>query len=270
MDATLFLVSAYDPQNITEADYLSWLGQDFGSSAGLIASRYPVAAFNNTPLPPFYARVTVLTESSFKCPAYRGLTGAIANGIPAFTYSFNHTPSCSWESGIPQDALDILGPTHTAELPFVFANLFDLPLPNGTCNMTTSEQSISANMVSAWSAMAVDGNPSSERLQWPAFDLQDSLGINVRNTTIVGSIDYSSCSFWDAILAAQLKNATYLNNLTASNGTTGTSNATGSVFPTGGPSVSPSTFTGQAGVDRGASALLIKILVAALTSSMLL
>ena len=118
---------------------------------------------------------------------------------------------------------------------------FNLLLPNGTCNLNAEEQRISADLVSAWTAMAATGDPSTESVEWPAYSPSTSLGLNILNSTTAGSIDFSMCEFWEPIYAAQLKNNT-LDSMGSSN-TTGAAN--GSV-PSGTPSagVGPATFTG--------------------------
>jgi hypothetical protein len=86
-----------------------------------------------------------------------------------------------------------------AEIPFVFGNLDNLPLPNGNCSMTAGERAISASMVSAWTAMATNENPSTGSLQRPAYDASQSRGINTNVTLTAGVVDYSRCELWDTL-----------------------------------------------------------------------
>jgi carboxylesterase type B len=94
-----------------------------------------------------------------------------------------------------------LGTTHTAEIPFVFGNLDNSSLPNGTYNVTTSELDISDNMISAWTAMAATGDPSSGNgLQWPSYNASQLLGIDIDTSTTVGIINYTAWIQWYSIL----------------------------------------------------------------------
>jgi len=201
MDSTLSIILDYgSPSTFNSTTYDSLLTDTFGNLSSLVAKAYPLSAFNSTPYPVYSAMVTVLTDQSFKCPAYRGLNVAQQKGIPSYTYLWAHTPSCPWYPNIPSEALPILGATHTSEIPFVFGALNNSPLPNGTCNFTSAEKSISAFMVAAWRSMAENGNPGPG---WPQFG-NTSLGINVVNSTSAGVVDYSSCAFFDKVNAMQL------------------------------------------------------------------
>jgi carboxylesterase type B len=111
-----------------------------GSAAPLIAKAYSLSAFNSTPFPAFFAMEAIITDVSYKGPTYRALNLTVQNGVPAWTYLWNHTPSCTWFDFIPRQALTLLGATHTAEIPFVFGNLNNLPLPNGTCSSGARHQ----------------------------------------------------------------------------------------------------------------------------------
>ena len=215
-EGALFVLGQFQSTTITTAEYTTFLHDNFGSAAPLVAQAYPIAAFNSSPFPAFTAMAEIITDVSYFCPAYRALNLAVQNGIPAWTYLFNHTPSCAWFNFIPQQALELLGATHTAEIPFVFGNLDNLPLPNGTCNLTTSELDISDTLISAWTAMAATGNPSPDSgLQWPSYNTSHSLGVNIDNSTTVGVVDYTACKFWDTLDATVL-------NFTAGNATTTT------------------------------------------------
>jgi hypothetical protein len=71
--------------------------------------------------------------------------------------------------------------------------------------------------------MASTGDPSVQGgLQWPQWNSNTSIGVNIVNATSVGVVDYSQCVFWDVI------NNLYLNFTSSSaNGTSGNS-STGS------------------------------------------
>lgn len=167
-----------------------------------MAKYYPLSLFTNVTQYPVVAAIsTVITDAAYRCPAYRGLIRAAEKGVPAYSYIFSHTPTCSWVSGLPQKYVQLLGPTHSAEIPFVFGSLTDLPAPNGTCNATAQERKISSKLVSAWTAMAEKGNPSTGSLQWPVYRNGSSLGLNIVNDTTVEHLDYSVCQLWDEVNA---------------------------------------------------------------------
>lgn len=247
MDGALFVLNAFnDPGSATAADYASFLDSNFGSLAPLVARTYPLSDFESTPMPAFYAMETVYTDFSYKCPAWRGLNRAVQNALQTWTYVFNHTLSCPWLAELPEEALLLVGATHTAELPFVFGNINDLPAPHGTCNLTAQDRRLSKDLIEAWTMMAIHGNPG---LQWPAFTPSSSLGLTIGNATSAGEVDYSVCGFWEDIYAAQLHNASITNNSstvsTASgNMTAGGSIANGTVPAGASPSASPAPFTG--------------------------
>jgi carboxylesterase type B len=111
-----------------------------------------MSAFASTRLPGFYAISTVLTYSYFKCPTYRALTATTKAGVPAWTYLDDHTPGCGCVFGLTShNILELLVPTHTSEIPFVFAELSNLPLPAGSCSFNEQEIQISKALASAWS-----------------------------------------------------------------------------------------------------------------------
>jgi carboxylesterase type B len=209
-------------QSLTQANYTAFLQDNFGSYAPQVEKQYPLSAFGSGGVAA--AMTEIITDASYFCPAHRALNVAVQNNVPVWTYLYNHTSSCSWFGFLPAIFLNDLGATHTAEIPYVFGNVDFLPLPNGTCNMTSTERDISSTLISAWTAMAVNGNPSVDGgLQWPAFN-SSSLGLNILNGTTVGTVDYSQCSFWDTVDTTVLNfTATTTNSTPASPSTTSSS-----------------------------------------------
>jgi hypothetical protein len=235
----------------------------------MIEHYYPLSAFNSTPYPPFFAIAQVLTDATFFCSAYRGLNTAAANGVPAWTYFFNHNPKCSWLPIVPQEAVPLVGATHTAEIPFVFGNTVNLPAPNGTCDMTEQEKAISAFLSEAWTSMADIQKPTSDAAQWPAYgNAQKSLGINVTNFTTAGYIDYTVCKLWDGINEMAVAAASSgTGNGTGSNSTGAQGNA--STTAPASPSISPTTAAGGAS-GLGASAVSVVVLGVVLVMPLIL
>ena len=130
-------------------------------------------------------------------------------------------------------ALSLLGATHTAEIPFVFGNLDNFPLPNGNCSFNAAERSIGSQLIEAWTSMAASGTPNTSSLQWPLFTANETQGINVNSTSVfAGDIDYSICAqLWDKIDAGILQNSLNgtTNSTTCSGGTTSSPNSATSV-----------------------------------------
>ena len=77
-----------------------------------------------------------------------------------FTYLFN------WESPALGGAL---GASHAVELPFVFGNL-DAPRMDMFAGSGPQADVLSETMMDAWLVIARSGNPSTPRLEWPAYE----------------------------------------------------------------------------------------------------
>jgi hypothetical protein len=101
---------------------------------------------------------------------------------------------------LPQAAVPLVGATHTSEITFVFAHTYNLPWPNGTCNMTESEVNISKFLVSAWTEMAINQKLTQNNQLWPAYgNASQSLGLNIVNSTTPGYVNYALCALWDEV-----------------------------------------------------------------------
>ena len=201
-----------------------YLNSTYGPTAALlIANQYPVSAFSSTPFPAFYTLVQVYTEANFWCSAYAGLNKAAQNGVPVWTYRFGQSPTCPWYNNFGAEVLPIFGAAHTAEIPFVFANVDNNPPANPACQFTDAEKSLSRELVGFWTSMAAVGNPGDG---WPGYTTDGTTGINVINgssSVTPGMVDYSVCDFWtqvsDAVSADSSASAT-------SSGTSSTAVAT--------------------------------------------
>lgn len=205
-DGSLDVLTHYGDSivHITESDYEEFLSASFGPLAATIKKTYSWSAFEAaSPYPGFTAMTTIITDFAYKCPNYRALKIAANKGINAWAYSFNHTSSCAWGFDVPQSAevLEILGATHTGEIPYVFGQTRELPRPDGNCSFTKAENAISDFMIEAWTSMAANGRPSDSR-QWPAWTLSGSEGITVNDVVISGPLDFSGCEFWDKMIVA--------------------------------------------------------------------
>ena len=163
---------------------------------------------------------------------------AAQNGIPTWTYLWNNTSTCAWFDFIPEDplALELLRATHTAEIPFVFGNLDNLPHPDGTCNMTSEEGQLSKSIISTWNSMAANSAPDGSLDAWPVWNSTTMQGLIINNSTLVGVVNYTVCEqLWDT-LDTKLLNFTTAANTTATGTPTGSTTPTGSATTTGNPS----------------------------------
>lgn len=224
-EGALFALGTYESASISAANYSSFLTANFGPAASIVAKEYPLTlpAFNATGFPEFAAISTIITEAQFRCPLYQAMLKAQSNNIPVYTYFNSHTPSCQWLTTLPASAIPYVGATHTSEVPYIFGNGVGLPLPDGNCSFNAQENAISESLIAAWSAMASTGNPSVQGgLQWPQWNSNSSLGVNIVNATSVGVVNYSQCAFWDMI------DNLYLNfTSSGANGTSGNSGSGG-------------------------------------------
>jgi para-nitrobenzyl esterase len=214
-DGSLFTLSAYQETfPPTEANYTSFIASNFGPYASLVEKYYPISKFANissAQLAPYLAMRTIWTHASYTCSAYRGLVKAREKGIPAYAFLWDVSPSCPWQSQLGALAqqnpkiMQLLGATHTSEIPYIFRNMDHLPAPNGTCAFSTTEKKIGDQMASAWTAMANFQSPRSPLLpeSWPQFESNRTEGMMVSNDGIsFGIIDYSPCELWNEITAA--------------------------------------------------------------------
>lgn len=143
----------------------------------------------------------VISDSTYKCPAYYGAAQATRNNIPAWIYEFSHSPSCPWLATIMQTFDPTLySGSHTSEIPYVFGNLDNSYLPNGTCNSTSAEWNLSDQMMDLWTARAENAKPSTKGITWPQFQNQGKNysipGLEFGASAAVSAIDYSACELW--------------------------------------------------------------------------
>lgn len=181
--------------SLKQTDYDQTLVSNFGSQAAIVNATYPVLRYSNTDLPVFYAIDDIYTSSVIHCPAFNALTSR-TNVAPVYSFVFNHTVTCPWVPFIGPDAVELLGPTHTSELAFVFGQVRQLPFGTGSCNLTDEEIALSAYMQAAWTSMAEAGNPGPD---WAKFTESSTLGVVLNDVPVSGVFDYSECDFWEEI-----------------------------------------------------------------------
>jgi carboxylesterase type B len=203
-EGSLALLSRYGPRisKLNQSTYDEFLRFNFGPLATAVNQTYSLSRFARTQVPGYAAMMAVLTTYSYRCAAYRGLKGAVRNGVPAWTYSFSHTPSCAWHPRIPgaKPLLRLLGPTHSAELPFVFNLTTHMPPPTGECFFSRQERELASTMSALWTSMAATGKPGDDS-EWPQWTMGERLGVNINSRLEAGEVDYSMCeNFWDHIM----------------------------------------------------------------------
>lgn len=166
----------------------------------------------------------IITDAQYKCATHKALSLASQNAIPTWTYQFAHTPNCPWLDGFPQEAIQFVGATHTADLPFVWGNGVNLPEGEGNCSFTANETIISDFMVEAWGNMAAFGTPNggNEAVYWPSWNESASFGVVIEDTVGVGIVDYEICKFWETVDLAVLD----FKNLSSTSTTSGTPTST--------------------------------------------
>lgn len=216
LDAITKYPSAKLIANLTAADYKAFLQGDFGPAAQMIEKYYPLSLFESAVKKlgltagsgVLEAIAQVLTDAHFKCPTYHSAMHTARNGNPVWAYEFTHNSTCAWlDTLVPiADDLSVMGAAHTAEIPFVFGNLnFSYPNEHYTCSGSQAEWDLSKEMISLWTAMAEDGNPSTEAIQWPTFQItstgSNTPGMIFGNSSTPGQIDFSVCKLWAQVSA---------------------------------------------------------------------
>ncbi|KAH8694181.1 Carboxylesterase [Talaromyces proteolyticus] len=228
--------------------YSDFLRKNFGSAASLVGKYYNLSAFeaaignasssgvlpiSNTGLAVLAAMTAIITDSTYRCPAYYGAAQGTRKNIATWTYEFTHNSTCMWLDTIDQKYTAYFGAIHTAEIPFVFGNLDNSYLPNGTCNSTATEYQLSEQIMDLWTAVAENADPSTDAIQWPRFQTAKNLstpGLIFGESAVSGTVDYTGCDLWDQINASMMSsNATATGTPTPSSPT-----ASSTTVPTSG------------------------------------
>ncbi|KAH8429769.1 uncharacterized protein LDX57_007441 [Aspergillus melleus] len=203
----------------TPSLYKDFLRRDFGPAAWLVEKYYrpsdfeafakPIAAsgelpgYNTTSLAILFAMSKVVTDSTYKCPAWYGAMQAARKDISSWTYEFKHSPSCTWLPTISQKLISVFGGSHTSEIAYVFGNLDNSYLAGGDCNPTSAEYAPSEQMMDAWTAMAENADPSTKEISWPKFKPSKNLsvtpGVIIDKTSVPGTIDFKGCELWTKV-----------------------------------------------------------------------
>ncbi|KAF5861393.1 hypothetical protein ETB97_000272 [Aspergillus alliaceus] len=181
-EGTIFASAQFAPDlgSANSTAYNAFLTQNFGPKlAPVIKKYYPLSLFSSTTFPAIAAISTVMTDAAYKCPTHRALIQASNNSIPS----------------IPPEAISTLGATHTAEIPLIFGNLAHQPVPDGSCNATTTEYGLASGLMGLWRSMAEKGEPS---VRWPVFG-EDGRGLVIGDGLQIGEVDFRACELWARI-----------------------------------------------------------------------
>ncbi|XP_060547074.1 cholinesterase-like [Pantherophis guttatus] len=104
------------------------------------------------------------TDRVFVCPLREAAGNIRKSGSPVYAYLFAHRPSWSvWPEWI--------GPTHAAEIPFVFGTFKSVLSVNQT--YTEAEARLSRKMMHYWAEFARTGNPTgsaTSKDEWPLYN----------------------------------------------------------------------------------------------------
>lgn len=205
---TLFVIPFYKSSNapITEHNYSQFLDL-WGPFSSSIRTKYPLSRFNtsgSTSVAVIRAVTHVTTTISYTCQLFKTLRAATLRNVPAFAYRFNEAPSCPWlmmdsEPFPPRQDRHLYGSAHSSELPYVFANVENLPADRGNCSLSGREKKLSQTLVQAWTSMGTRGSPSSWRQPWPKFDPCEPQGVYIQGSTQKTDLDFSDCVFWEEL-----------------------------------------------------------------------
>lgn len=205
--SSFLMVLPNNGTTLTADNYTTLIGAFAGaSSVQTITSLYPLSAYSNTPNPVFEALAHIGTVV-FKCSTALALQNTLNAGVPTYSYFFNHTPTCPWLpnnqlAGLSvNESLAYLGPTHTAELPYVWASLNQTNVEPG-CQFTPADYQISEILVAAWTSMARNGNPGNVTT-WPKYDNTSYQGLLINDGVSAGFINNTECLLWLPILSQQ-------------------------------------------------------------------
>jgi carboxylesterase type B len=219
MEGILFASTSFaKPLTATTLDYNNYLNTTFGCAlASNISAVYPISMFSSTVAPAIYAIAAVITDAEYACPTRRALRTSLTTKLGTYTYLWNHVPSCPWTPAISPSVLSFLGATHTSELAFVFGETSNLPQPNGTCQLSASEQMLSTEIVAAWQSMSQNGYPilpnGSKWLDWS----QGGQGAIFDDSLTFGTINMTQCDFWDTI--QMVNNTTLMTDISCTTNT---------------------------------------------------
>ncbi len=171
---------------LTPAQYDAYVQSTFGADASSVLAQYPVSAYGA----PDLAMGQLVTDGYFACPVNYLATHASANGQAVWTYEFAdpNTPISNLDPFMP------LGDPHFSEVPY----LFDLGF-----SLSPAQQSLSAQMVDAWTNFASTGEPGpigdTPWPQWSSSSPQTMVLTSLGSHLISNFATEHQCGFWGGI-----------------------------------------------------------------------
>jgi para-nitrobenzyl esterase len=163
---------------VAAAEVADFVTDSFGAPAVTpVNARYARAS-------PKQALTDIVTDGVFACGARRVARTLAAQNFPVFHYKWTHA--------LDHPRVHELGATHGVEL-FVLWDNVGLGI-----GLSDRERPLSRAMMEAWGRFAATGDPSSPRLPWPRYSLNNEeyleLDLNSRvRTHPAGDV----CGFWD-------------------------------------------------------------------------
>ncbi len=201
----LFTALAYDltPKGpVTASSYLQAIQDSFHIPepvARVVASRYPVSAYNNADL----ALSAAGTAAAFACPARREI-GLLSQRVPTYAYEFADPDAP--QIFVPPVPSFKYGPTHTSEIQYFLnftssANLYKKP------SFTPDQQRLAKIMTDYWTQFARSGNPNSrlgDAPFWPQYnDHQSYISLVPPVPQVISDDQFAGehqCAFWDQLV----------------------------------------------------------------------
>jgi para-nitrobenzyl esterase len=165
----------------TDSEYTAALDRLFGSRGADVAAVYPSSAFPT----PQEALARVWGDYRLACSTYDSARRFAQQGSSVYYYHFGRT--------IP--GLEVLGPTHGTEMPYVFGTL---PDPG------SDDTALTDAMQGYWTRFADAGDPNGEgALDWPVFDetSPQSMILDVPLAVQTG-FRLVECDFWATVYDA--------------------------------------------------------------------
>jgi para-nitrobenzyl esterase len=180
------------PSGVTQDQYESVVGTEFGADAAMILAQYPAAAFAS----PKDGLVQLVGDVEYACEARRVARLIEATRTPVFLYSFEYEV----DPVVPDRV------AHGIDVNFVFGNNFGPPLfPAYT--LGPADLSLSHTIGAYWTRFATTGSPNADdgaAVEWPAFKHPTGSGRGADNYLILDDQireakrpHEARCDFWE-------------------------------------------------------------------------
>jgi para-nitrobenzyl esterase len=192
-EGTFFL----DPASVTVGNFDTVLGQTYPSLLLWAVGASP----GKTDADARMAAVAVDTDMRFRWGMWAWARHALNGGNRrVFFYRFTGQPA--YRAGHPYFGL---GPTHGAELPFVFGHM-----DKGAANWTSEDRELAAIVQQYWTNFAKSGDPNGAGLpRWPTFDRERAMVMDIGpQLRAAALVDHSRLQRIDRVYAV----ARFVNN----------------------------------------------------------